>query len=249
MTEVSPPDAILLRFADEPDPYVRALSEIGLRAVCRPVLSFDFPADAQLLSRLQNRGHYGGIVATSPRAARAVRRVFDETGTIHAQWEGAPTYVVGPKTADRFHDLGFDVRGEDTGDAEALVSFITDQAPEAPLLFLSGDRRRDTLPAGLGDADIPFEEQVVYITRPRDDLTLPPGSKDCWLVFFSPSGLEAVRKSEAGPLEEYRLATIGPTTAADLQKEGLDIEAVSSIPSPDGLAHALSQAPSTTPQD
>lgn len=245
MTEVSPPDAILLRFADDPDPYVHALSEIGIRAVCRPVLSFDFPSEALLRERLQDREHYEGVVATSPRAARAVRRVFDETGTVHAQWEDAPTYVVGPKTAERFDDLGFDVRGADSGSADELVSFIADQAPEAPLLFLSGDRRRDTLPDGLEDAEVPFEEEVVYETKLRTDLTLPPASQNCWLVFFSPSGLEAVQASEAGPLDAYRIATIGPTTAADLREEGLEIEAVSDIPSPDGLARALAQAPST----
>lgn len=239
MTEVSPPDVILLRFADDPDPYVRALATEGLNAVCRPVLSFDFPSDRALRDRLQDRERYGGIVATSPRAARAVRRVFDGTGTVHVEWEGAPGYVVGPKTADRFRDLGFDVRGEETGTAEELVSFITDHQPEAPLLFLSGDRRRDTLPEGLTAADIAFEEEMVYVTTSRSDLTLPPASENSWLVFFSPSGLEAVRKSEAGPIEDYRVAAIGPTTASDLREEEIAVEAVSDIPSPEGLAKAL----------
>lgn len=242
MTEVSPPDVILLRAPDEPDPYVRALSEIGLRAVCRPVLSFVFPADEALRERLHNRAHYGGVVATSPRAARAVRRVFDERGTLHAKWEDAPAFVVGPKTADRFRDLGFDVRGEETGSAEALVSVIADQRPEEPLLFLAGDRRRDTLPEGLVAANVSFEEEVVYETHPRTDLTLPPAANDSWLVFFSPSGLEALQASDAGSIGAYRVATIGPTTAADLREKGVEVDAVSELPSPKGVVEALSQA-------
>ncbi len=245
MTEVSPPDAILLRFADEPDPYVRALGEVGFRAVCRPVLSFDFPAEQALQERLQNRDHYGGIVATSPRAARAVRRVFDASGTVHTEWEGAPSYVVGPKTAERFRELGFDVQGAETGTAEDLVSFIAERPPDAPLLFLSGSRRHDTLPDGLTEANIPYQEEVVYVTSLRTDLTLPPAAKKGWLVFFSPSGLEAVQASDAGPVDEYRVATIGPTTAEALREKGVEVEAVADAPSPDGLARALSQAPST----
>ena len=239
MTEVSPPDVILLRTPEEPDPYVDALADAGFRAVCRSVLDFHFPADEILHDRLRDPAEYGGLIATSPRAARALRRVFDGSGTLHAEWEGTPAYIVGPKTAERFRELSFEVQGEDTGSAEELVSLLTEAAPSSPLLFLAGNRRRDTLPDGLRAAGISFEEEVVYETQPRTDLTLPPSDGETWLVFFSPSGLEALRASEVEGLSEYRIATIGPTTAAEIQEVGLEVAAVADVPSPGGVADAV----------
>jgi uroporphyrinogen-III synthase len=246
MTEVSPPDVILLRSAEDPDPYVEALSDVGFRAVCRPVLEFHFPADEILKERLRHPADYGGLVATSPRAARALRRVFDTSGTLHAEWEGKPAYVVGPKTAERFRDLSFEVHGADTGNAEELVSLLTDTEPPSSLLFLAGNRRRDTLPDGLQAAGISFQEEIVYETRPRADLTLPPSDSETWLVFYSPSGLEALYASEVKNVAEYRLAAIGPTTAAELHDAGLEVDAVADVPTPRGVADAVVGASGAT---
>jgi uroporphyrinogen-III synthase len=239
-TEVSSPDVILLRSADDPDPYVQAFSAVGFHAICRPVLRFSFPSDQALAERLRRPDAYGGIVATSPRVGRALQRIFDDEGTTHAEWEGAPAYAVGPKTAAELRALSFEVRGEDTGTAAALAAAIAADVPPAPLLFLCGDRRRDTLPTRLAEEEIAFEELVVYETHSRTDLTLPPPDDDTWLAFFSPSGLEAVQHAEAdGSLRDYHRAAIGPTTAEALSDAGLAPEAVASSPSPDGLVNAI----------
>jgi uroporphyrinogen-III synthase len=241
-TEVSPPDVILLRSPEDPDPYVRAFEEVGVRAVCKPVLAFDFPNEESLRTRLRSPDRYGGIVATSPRVGRALHRVFDDEGTVHTAWEGRPAYAVGPKTADELRELAFDVAGEDTGTAAALASRIAEDQPQEPLLFLSGNRRRDDLPDGLRAANIDFEELVVYETQARTDLSLPPPADESWLAFFSPSGLAAVQQATEGPLSSYRLAAIGPTTAASLEDAGLSPAAVADTPSPDGLVDAILSA-------
>lgn len=245
MSERHPPEVILLRSASDPDPYLRALADDGRRAECRPVLAFSFPADTALREHLERTDHYSGLVASSPRAARAVRRVFDEAGALHAAWADRPVYVVGPKTASRFDDLGLEARGAETGDAAHLASFIADDAPGGRLLFLSGSRRRDTLPDGLRAADVAFDELVVYETHLRSDLDLPPPSRRRWLVFFSPSGVEAVQRAEAGPLSGYSCAAIGPTTAEALRDAGVGRVAVAQTPSPDGLVRALEHASGT----
>lgn len=234
----SVPDVLLLRAPDDPDPYVRAFQSAGLQAECHPVLEFRFPHGDALRERLRQREQYGGIIATSSRAGRALQQVLEENEALHDAWSGAPVYVVGPKTAAQFRALGFEVLGEDSGNAGALASWIAEADPEQPLLFLSGNRRRDTLPAGLRDAGITFEEQVVYETHTRSDLSLPTSAKSAWLVFFSPSGLEAIRKSEI-PLTSYRCAAIGPTTAAALEEEGLSVQAVAESPSPEGIVDAI----------
>jgi len=246
MSDPDSPQIILLRSASDPDPYLEALAEAGWRAECRPVLRFSFPADTALRDHLRRADRYAGLVATSPRAARAVRRVFDDVGTLHAAWTGRPVYVVGPKTARRFEALGFEVRGAETGDAEQLAAHIADDAPPGRLLFLAGSRRRDTLPDGLQAAEIPFDELVVYETHLRTGVELPPPADGRWLVFFSPSGLEAVQAADAGPLSDYRCAAIGPTTAETLRTAGVEVAAVADTPSPEGLVQSLQRAAART---
>jgi uroporphyrinogen-III synthase len=238
-TEVSPPDVILLRSPEDPDPYVGAFEEVGFRAVCTPVLTFDFPNEGPLRERLRTPERYEGVVATSPRVGWALHRVFDDDGTTHTQWEGRPAYAVGPKTADELRALSFEVRGETAGTAADLADEIASADPETPLLFLCGNRRRDDLPDGLRSAGVAFEELVVYETRTRTDLSLPPPAEATWLAFFSPSGVEAVRGADTGPLEEYRCAAIGPTTASTLEEYGLTPAAVASSPTPQGLVDAI----------
>lgn len=245
MVEVEGADVILLRSADEPDPYVRAFEDRGRQAACTPVLTFAFPYTKELIAHLRQRDRYHGLVATSPRVGVALHWAFRQKDGLLEEWEGAPAYVVGPKTAKRLRSLGFDVRGQEAGSARALVDVIQEADSGAPLLFLSGSRRRDTLPDGLRAAGIPFEEQVVYETRTRTDIRLPSAEKDRWLVFFSPSGLEAVQESDAGPLGAYRCASIGPTTAEALRGAGVRVEAVADRPSPKGVVEAIEEAERT----
>lgn len=241
MSDVDAADVLLLRSGDDPDPYVQAFAEWGRQAACVPVLSFAFPYTDELITHLQRRDRYRALVATSPRAGVALRRALRRRDGVLTKWEGTPAYVVGPKTAKRLRSLGFDVRGEEAGSARALVNVIGESGPEGPLLFLSGNRRRDTVPDGLRAAGIPFEEQVVYETQTRTDIRLPDADKDRWIVFFSPSGVEAIQHSDAGSLAACRCAAIGPTTADALRSAGLSVEAVAGTPSPEGLVAAIEE--------
>lgn len=237
-------DVVLLRSPDDetPDRYVAALGRAGLRAVCEPVLAFSFPRSAELRDRLASSDRYAGLIATSPRVATALDWAVADRDAFVKHWGGRRAYAVGPKTAARLRALGLQPHGAETGSAQALAACIVDDAPSGPLLFLSGNRRRDTLPEALRNADVPFEELVVYETHPRIELDLPTPDGAPWLVFFSPSGLEAVEAQYENSLDEYRLAAIGPTTGKTLAKAGHSVEAVAGSPSPDGLVAALREA-------
>ncbi|WP_103030499.1 uroporphyrinogen-III synthase [Salinibacter altiplanensis] len=239
-----PPDVVLLRSADAeaPDRYRAACREAGLRAVCKPVLAFAFPQQAQLRTHLESADRHAALLVTSPRAVTALARVFSDHAPLAQRWAGRRAYTVGPKTAERLRSIGLRPRGADTGTAEALAARITNEAPDASLLFLSGNRRRDTLPEALRAAAVPFEEAVVYETHIRADLGLPAPKQEAWLVFFSPSGLDAVRQAADADVQDYRLAAIGPTTAEALEAEGHVVEAVADTPSPNGLVAALRAA-------
>lgn len=237
-----PPDVILLRSADDPDPYVSAFEEAGFQAICEPVLAFAFPNQPTLQDRLEEKERYAGLIATSPRVAEALDRAFGDRKDLARSWRDAPAYAVGPKTAERLWTVGLDPQGAEAGDAAALAEWIVDDAPRAPLLFLCGNRRRDTLPDRLQAAGVPFEEVIVYETHTRDTLNLPPPRGTTWLAFFSPSGLEAVQQAPSVDPERYRIAAIGPTTKGTLEEAGLSVEAVATEPSPEGLVAAITAA-------
>jgi uroporphyrinogen-III synthase len=144
---------------------------------------------------------------------------------------------VGPKTADALRAQGFAPTGEETGGAAALASVIAKK--KRPYLFLSGNRRRDTLPNALRKAGTPYDELVVYETHLRSEIDLPDPEPGDWLVFFSPSGIKAVARQSSRGVAEYRLATIGPTTASALREHDWSPEAVADTPSPDALVRAI----------
>jgi len=235
------PDVMLLRSPDEqePDRYLDAFHRADLEAACEPVLQFHYPRQDVLHLRLSQRDQYGGLLVTSSRALDAVGAVFEDDETVQQMWTMARTYTVGPRTAQHARDLGLHPRGEDTGDAADLLSVVTEDSPSRPLLFLSGDRRRDTVPNGLFEAGIDFNELEVYRTDLRSNLTVDGTTN--WLAFFSPSGIEAVQKNGVDP-GAYRLAAIGDTTAAALEEAGYTVAAVAEAPSPEALVRAITTA-------
>ena len=113
---------------------------------------------------------------------------------------------------------------------------IESDSPSKPLLFLCGDKRRDVLPDGLFEAGVRYSELEIYTSSTRGDLAIP--EETAWLVFFSPSGLQAVEASGIDPAA-YRLAAIGETTARALEEAGYPVSAIADEPSPDALANAI----------
>jgi uroporphyrinogen-III synthase len=233
----------LLRSPDSPDAYLQAFDEAGLSATCEPVLSFTFPDQERLIERLESADVHGGLVITSPRAVEALRQAFDAEPGLKVLWEEKPVFVVGPKTASKVRDLDLTPQAQTAGDAEALVESIgaiwDEQSLRSPLLFLSGNRRRDALPNGLVRIGIPVTEHVVYKTHVRTDLDIEDGTE--WLVFFSPSGLESVEASRINATS-YRRAAIGPTTGDALTGAGLTPDAVAERPTPSALVQAIQEA-------
>jgi len=217
-----------------------------LEAVCEPALRFTFPRQDALREHLNRSTDYAALLATSPRAGRAVHQAFRADEACRVAWQGRRAYVVGPKTGRWMRKLGFEVRGEETGSATALGRLIVEDSNDEPLLFLCGNRRRDALPNALRDAGRAFEELVVYETHPRTTLDLPASEPRPWLVFFSPSGLEAVEGAGEAPVN-YRLGAIGPTTAGALREAGHKVDAVAEVPSPEGLVEAIQETERDNP--
>ena len=239
--ETRNPLVYLFRTPSEPDPYEEALGEVGFRCRSIPVLDFAFVNGEALRGALAHPDRYAGLVLTSPRAAEALAEALPWLPNQTSAWTAKPAFAVGPRTSEALRRLGFQPAGEEAGNAEALADVLEGHMTkgEAPLLFLCGNRRRETLPKRLERAGIAFEELVVYQTLTQVDLDLPEEAPD-WAVFFSPSGVEAVGRTSAYlGRPSVRVAAIGPATAEALRGAGRAADVVAEAPTPEALAKAL----------
>ncbi|RMH67105.1 MAG: uroporphyrinogen-III synthase, partial [Bacteroidetes bacterium] len=190
---------------------------------------------------------YAGLIVTSPRAVAAIERQRARHGPLPEAWREKPVYAVGPRTAAAVRALGWTPVGEEAGSGAVLARIIITAAEHdaegaaRPYLFLCGDRRRDDVPHRLTEAGLAVEECVVYRTHVRAGVKLPPASPGGWLVFFSPSGVEAVHPGEVRA-SGWRVAAIGPTTASALAEAGIRASAVAAEPTPEALLAALQAA-------
>lgn len=230
---------LLLRDPDVGDPYEDVLRAAGYEPVSRPVLRFTFVGEEALRADLARPKDYGGLILTSPRAVQALVAALGWLPAEAARWHTLPVFAVGPATAAALHEAGFAPEGEASGTAELLADYVAERSFEAPLLFLCGNRRRDTLPERLRAAGVPFEERCVYETHLRDDLDVSDLDTFGWVVFFSPTGVEAARRAGAFGDVPVPCAAIGPTTADALALAGRQPEAVAGAPTPEALVEAL----------
>ncbi len=235
----SHPLVYLLRDTEEDDPFEAAFIEAGFAVRSVPVLSFRFVNEARLGEALAHPDNYGGLIVTSPRAVDALTNALCWLPAQAAPWEARPAYVVGPRTAEAMWQIGFEPTGEDSGTGEALAEVIVAGDFEAPLLFLSGNRRREALPARLHADGVLFDEIVVYETHLRTDFDFSDLPSPDWLVFFSPSGVEAFGAMRSFQEIEMKKAALGPTTAEALEAAGWPPDAVAAAPTPEALVAAV----------
>lgn len=233
---------VLFRSGDEPDPFEQALNELGFVCESLPILRFEFVNEAELRQALEHPRTYDGLILTSPRAVDALTNAMPWLPTENVLWHAKAIFAVGPRTAADLREIGFDPIGEGSGSAEMLAEYIVHQDFKRPLLFLCGNRRRDTLPFLLREHGVPFEELCVYTSHEDVDLNFASRRLPDWAVFFSPSGVGAILAKCGWDLGNVRLAVIGETTAEALRGAGFKVDVVAKEPTPHALAHAMQAA-------
>lgn len=167
------PHILLLREPSSPpetDRYEAALSRASFRPLSLPVLETVLE-NLESLSRIirgsDDQCTAAGVIVTSARAVDACAHAGADI-----DWGKVRFYAVGPATAAQLARLPHpprDVRGTESGTAERLARFIVQDAKRGErLLYLTGDKNRDTLPRvvreGLGGEDV-LQELRVYATR------------------------------------------------------------------------------------
>ncbi|CAP49244.1 uncharacterized protein PODANS_5_5700 [Podospora anserina S mat+] len=248
-----------------------------------PVLEhqFDDQGMAKVRGILKNKQigrtegkQYGGMIFTSQRAVEAFTKLVEE-GRGEDNWpflQDIPVYSVGPATTRALKAVpqvpALQVFGEHTGNGETLAPYILDhyrawykdRESVPALLFLVGDKRRDTIPEVLTGAGWQLDEVVIYGTGEmksfRDDfsqrLQTTADRPRRWVVVFSPSGCDSMLSAldlldessgKAKPKEPNRstyIATIGPTTRDHLiHSFGYEPEVSAEQPSPEGVWNAI----------
>jgi uroporphyrinogen-III synthase len=235
---------ILLRApsGDEPDKYEAAFASAGYLSVSIPVLQTTL-TNISLLADIVSAGGYSGVIVTSARVCEAWKAAAQSilssptSNTSNSLWLSVPFYVVGKATASALsslHDLfpathhhllpsPTMIRGQESGNAEQLAKFIVQDVKasgrESNLLYLTGDKNRETLPSILNTAGLKFEPVQVYGTTGsssfKDDLERVIGEYalvkgalsaliyaprycsdtariDRWIVYFAPSAAQFV---------------------------------------------------------
>ncbi|KDQ52451.1 hypothetical protein JAAARDRAFT_61977 [Jaapia argillacea MUCL 33604] len=210
-----------------------------------------------------------GVIITSARACEAWKSVVGtlvgnptldsvhETEDLDTDWTSVPFYVVGESTASSLLDIHkeyhtplapTDVRGgAESGTSERLAHFILEDLPTTgegrKLLYLTGDKNRDTLPKILMDGGVTLESLQVYGTRGSStfehDLAafVTPILRKRFQL--SPS-TESSTSTSISTLAIPRIAAIGPTTSTYLRDAlHIPVHVVSPRPKAEDLAQAI----------
>jgi len=271
---------------NQQDNYESALLNAGYAPVFLPVLSHSLVNINKITNTIagdtpDEAQSYSGVVFTSQRAAEAWSQAGKAALKANRQpsqsWQNIPFYAVGPATAASLTRLHPSIRphsslilgADESGSAEMLAGFIctshnkTQQQQQqptdstCPLLYLVGDKRKDTLPSLLNEQGIKMHEIQAYETYQSPTFEadycalLDENLKKSieWIVLFSPSGAKLLfpllskehdnEESEKTNVN-VKYAAIGPTTRDYLLSNNeVEVHAMAESPTPEALVSAM----------
>lgn len=118
-----------------------------------------------------------------------------------------PSICVGTKTRKLLEDNGFQVL-QNTEYAEELAPIIQKEYNLQHIAFFAGNIRSNVLPTAMQEANIPFDEYIVYENQ-ADPIEIK--SETDVLLFFSPSGIRSYLQKNT--ITNQVCFCIGTTTA------------------------------------
>ena len=239
---------ILLTRAKPDDAIARTLRLAGAQ-VDALALTVSTPLDSAQLDAARTRlanGGYAWVVFSSWRAARAV-----VSGLSRPRSLGTRIAAVGEATARWISDhAGVNADMTGAGSAAALLECFPAPASGArPVLIPRSAAAPDTLPDGLRSLGWSVEAVDAYTTTPADAADIPDdiagnfraGHYDA-AVLTASSQARALPPLLGMPPPTTRVVTIGAPTAATARRQGIEVAAQASSPTPDAIVRALIDA-------
>ncbi|KAF9458717.1 tetrapyrrole biosynthesis, uroporphyrinogen III synthase [Collybia nuda] len=269
------------------DRYEIAFNMAGYHAISVPVLETVFvnlPGLKSIVKEGPTVERFDGVIITSGRACEAWKTVVHDLvklppnpeGLSRDGWSTIPFFVVGHGTAAALSEVRKTygstmftpeiLRGEPSGTGEKLAQFILDGPHEKPkkLLYLTGDKNRDTVPKILEGAGVELWPLKVYETQGSTSFerdlakvmeSAPTASMRWWVVHFAPSAAGFVTpvlrkyfklpssdrgKDAENPLPTPRTAAIGPVTTSFMRDElNISVDVTALNPTPQDLLAAI----------
>lgn len=206
------------------DTQLSLAEKLGLRVETEPGIKIEFRHDWLAVQSAIELADPPIFVFTSRNGVLALDQ-FKQAGIKIP--DNAPVYAVGVKTQEALHESGFtDVKTPLKQNGVGLAHLIIDDILKNPdlkhakVLHFCGDKRRDELRQFLTESDISVKDVVVYSTK-LNQMTLPDLSLFDGILFYSPSSVQAFRRSGGFHQSEAipELFAIGPTTAEELSIE------------------------------
>jgi uroporphyrinogen-III synthase len=146
----------LMRAEDDTEASAAELAARGFEAVVAPAIAI------RALPAAPPEGRFDALVATSPRAIRALGAAD------RVRLAMVPLHVVGARVARAAADAGLALAGEPAVDAAALAGRLARTLPSgARLLYLAGRDRKPTLEAALAVAGVVVQAIELYSAEAR----------------------------------------------------------------------------------
>ena len=171
------------------------------------------PGVEERIAELINQSYFA--IFTSANAVKAVGALLEDKVNKESRNPRWNCFCVGEKTKENLLKLMPYCKVLATADLAAELSREIIEARPSPLIFFSGNLRREELPVQLKTNNIGFEEIVVYKT-----VYTPIALKQHYdgILFFSPGAVNAYFAANK-PDPETVLFAIGPTTESALHKQ------------------------------
>lgn len=233
---------VVTRAAEQGEPLVRRLRELGADAVSVPTIAFSDPDDfAPWIRAVGSIASFDWILLTSPNGVDYFLRRLCDSGLDLRALAGARLACIGPSTAKALHRHGLkaDLVPQEFV-AEGLLEGLRTEIGELRgkrFLLPRAQVARSVLPDALLAAGAEVLVAPVYKTVAPDLSVLPSGPAE--LLFTSSSTVVNWIEAAAGTSAPTACYCIGPITAQTAREHGLEVRGVASTYTVDGLLELL----------
>ncbi len=185
---------------------------------------------------------YDATLLTSANATAALIEAMRHSGAGVAPVNHTTIFVVGPATAAFAKECGFAplvLSEEFTGEGvlQRVLTHYGHELSQHRFLFPRALRGRDHLVKGLREAGAQVDVATLYETTPIQEGPALP-SQLHWITFTSPSAVQGFFNVYSLP-HGTSIACIGPVTAQELERQGIQPEVVAKEHTITGLVEGI----------